>query len=42
MFAIPEIESMDYTSKELIKFMEHLKAAAARLVSSLISHFLHM
>lgn len=31
LLAIPEIEGIDYTTKELLNFVEQLKAAANRL-----------
>lgn len=31
LLAIPEIEGIDYTTKELLNFVEQLKVAATRL-----------
>ena len=30
LMAIPEVECIDYTTKELVNFVAHLKAAAVR------------
>lgn len=33
LMAIPEIDSIDYTTKEYLKFVQHISAAVTRLNS---------